>query len=292
VASWLGLAHSALGNHPAALVKAQEAVDRWQELDEPGELAAALLNRGIVLAEAGQPAGSLASCAEAGEIYQRLATSPGQASALLCQARALADQGKLRRALAMAEQSVACVESLWEELEGVGQGLFYRQSKASYYETLIDILMQLGAAENNRSHAARALAVSEQTHFRSLLASLTALRNGLRNQVDPSLAAQSTFLRRRLNVLRQDLAAACFPSPVLPGEAEKIVEVNRQLESARAELAQVERDIGRRSRRYEALTQPRLLGLAGIQAVLDASCWPSLWAKNAAMAGWSRGRAG
>lgn len=251
----LGNALSNQGRHEPALARVGEAAQIYARLGWHLELALLRFNEGAILAAAGRPAAGLVRCGEALAELEKLGHESGQASALMCQARALADLERLGEAVAVAERSIAVVETLWDGLEDPELRLLYRESKREYYASYIDFLMQQGAPSVEGRWVARALEASERTHARLLLEDLWALRDGLRQRIDPVLSDQAASLWAQL-----DAAAASAPRPGAQGQRDLALGV-----ALKAEYERVEEEIRRQSAAYAALTRPRLLPAKEIQ---------------------------
>src|SRR5262249_1206445 len=168
--------------------------------------------------------------------------------------------GNLTRARQLLEQAISIIESMRANISSQGLRASFFASRQGFYESYIDLLMQMQKQNPAASFDATALEVSERARARSLLELLTESRIDIRQGVDSSLLERE----RSLQQLLQSKAAAQFAllnSKHTPAQAEAIAE---EVAAITAEYEELRAQIRARSPRYAALTQPQPLGLAEI----------------------------
>src|SRR5262249_51102690 len=121
------------------------------------------------------------------------------AATLLGIARVEQKRGNLTQARQLIEQAIALVESLRANIAGQELRASYFASRQEFFETYIDVLMQMHKQNQAAAFDAVALAVSERARARSLLELLTEARADIRQGVDGSLLERERSLQLRLN---------------------------------------------------------------------------------------------
>jgi tetratricopeptide (TPR) repeat protein len=260
---------AAVGDRAAAL----GALDRAREdLEKVGDRlyeARALHQRGEVLLTAGRLDEAVESLLRALALRRAVDDREGEAATLAALARARrdrGDRGDLRRALSDAEAAVAIVESLRSRVASPQLRASFFGSRHEPYEILIDLMMDLHAAEPAAGWERRALEVSEAAHARSLLDLLNESGADIRKGIDPILQERRRALERRLN------AKATRQLELLGRGKSGSPEANAlglEIPSILAELEEVEAEIRRHNPAYAALTRPPPLTARQIQAQLD-----------------------
>lgn len=188
-------------------------------------------------------------------------------------AQSLLEIGRAERALGnldAARQSLAealdLVESLRTEVAVQEMRSSFLASKQEFYESYIDLLMELDRGAPAEGWDARALRTAERARARGLLDALAEVPGEIRHGVDPALLAEERRLRQRLNARERDRGE--LASSGAPGEAEAVA---REIQALRAEYRTLEARIRTSSPRYAALTQPEPLSSGTIrQRLLDA----------------------
>ncbi len=247
----LSLVERDLRDLPGAVARTRRAIATLAPLHGDGDpnLETARFNLGTFLVEGGRAGEGLATCGEALERFARQGRKPLQASARLCQAKALDALGRLPDAEREAEEALALIEEVRAELESpLGRERFLA-AKREYVEFYVDLEMRLESLQGDGSHAAKALAAAERQQARSLLDGLEELRQGLRQQVDPALAARSEELRAQIREVEEERSGLLAQGSVPTAESRE-----RKLSSLIEEYDRLEGEIRRRSPRYRALT--------------------------------------
>src|SRR5262249_40526585 len=157
------------------------------------------------------------------------------------------------------EQAVGIVESVRAD---AGQGLraSYLASRQDFYESYIDVLMQMHKQNPAAAFDAVALAVSERARARSLLELLKESRADIRQGVDGSLLERELSLRRQLN----EKAAAEARLLNRKHTPEEAAAAAKEIAAITTEYEEIQYKIRDRNPRYADLTQPQILSLTEI----------------------------
>jgi len=166
-------------------------------------------------------------------------------------------QGSLPRAAADIAQSLDVVESIRANFDSQQSRLEVAASHRSYYDLAIEIAMQL-------HDPAKAFEISERARARGLLDLITEARLDLRQGIDPALLAREREIQELLDAKHDRLMRLLGTNHSAAAEAAERQEVDRLLGRYQA----VETEIRVKSPQYAALTQPRPLSLAQVQAML------------------------
>ncbi len=123
----------------------------------------------------------------------------GEATTLLGIARVEQKRGNLTQARQTIEQAVGLIESLRTNIASQELRASYFASRQDFFESYIDVLMQMHKQNPAAAFDAVALAVSERARARSLLELLKEARADIRQGVDSSLLERERSLQQRLN---------------------------------------------------------------------------------------------
>jgi CHAT domain-containing protein/Flp pilus assembly protein TadD len=197
---------------------------------------------------------------EALRLNRDAADPSGESLTLYNFARVERGRGNLAEARARAEASLKLVESLRTKVASKDLRASYFASIHQRYEFYIDLLMTMHRAQPGAGFDARALEASERARARSLLETLSEVRGGIHQSVEPSLLERERQLQLSLN----DKAERQM---LLHGQRNKeaAAELAKEIEQVAAEYDSVRAQIRVANPRYAALTQPRPLSLDEIQ---------------------------
>ena len=261
------------------------ALGRFSEAIDYAELAratAADVGQLITLADAlnelgrselgrGEPETALPLLDEAQQIYGSIGHRSGQAEAFEGIARAAAASGDLEAALAASTRALDQARSLGRDAVTPALRAFALGQRRSYYETHIELLMRLHAAERGASgrYVQRALETSEQGRAQLSLELLTEAANDRYGLPDSDLNEEQRASYRELaakryqrdEILRRGLTDAASRA-----EFDKLMGELSALENSLNLI-----DIGRRDADtlYARLMAASALDTPGIQALLD-----------------------
>jgi CHAT domain-containing protein/Tfp pilus assembly protein PilF len=262
----IGEVYRSLGEMRKALEKFNEALPvRRAVSDRRGE-ASTLHNIGLVYDSLGEAQKALEKFNEALPLRQAVGDRNGEADTLLGIARAEQKRGNLTQARQTVEWAIDLVESLRTNIRSQELRSSYFAKRQEFFESYIDVLMQMRKQNPAVAFDADALAVSERARARSLLELLKESHADIRQGVDGSLLERERSLEQRLNA-RAAAQVGLLNRKHTPEQADAIA---KEIAAITDEYEELQTQIRARSPRYAALTQPQPLGLTEIQQqVLD-----------------------
>lgn len=249
----------ALEAYDQALPLRRAAGDRWGE-------ASTLDRLGNIYLKLNIPQKALDNFRQGLPLYRTVGDRRGEASVLYGLARVARQQEKLTEALQHSEAALTISEAVRLDTGSQQARTAYFGTVQQYYQFNIDVLMQLHRAQPTAGFAALALQASERARARSLLEELAEARADIRQGVDPALLARERELQQLLNTKAQRQLQL---QEQRSAEA-SVKGLQQDLSTLEDEYRQVQVKIRQNSPRYAALTQPQPLGLAELQAQLDA----------------------
>jgi CHAT domain-containing protein/predicted negative regulator of RcsB-dependent stress response len=262
----IGATYRSLGEMQKALEKYNEALPLSQMVGNRGGMADTLSNIGEVYRLLGETQKALEKYNEAMLIIRAIGARRGEAQTLLRIAQAEQKRGNLTQARQSLEQAINIIESVRADISSQELRASYFASRQEFYQSYIDVLMQMQRQNPNAAFDSLALEVSERARARSLLELLTESRADIRQGVDGSLLERERYLRQLLNA-KAAAQFALLKRKHTPAQAEAAA---KEIASLTTEYEDVRAQIRARSPRYAALTQPQPLVLAEIQQqVLD-----------------------
>jgi CHAT domain-containing protein/tetratricopeptide (TPR) repeat protein len=257
----IGKVYHSLGEMQKALEKYNEALSLSREVGNRSGEAATLSNIGAVYGSLGEMQKALEKYNEALPIRREVGDRNGEAATLLGIARVEQKRGNLTQARQTIEQAISLIESLRTNIVSQELRASYFANRQDFYESHIDVLMQMRKQNPAEALDAVALAVSERARARSLLELLKESRADIRQGVDSSLLERERSLQQRLNA-KAAAQARLLNRKHTPEQADAIT---KEITAITAEYEEVRAQIRARSPRYAALTQPQPLGLTEIQ---------------------------
>src|SRR6266508_1227795 len=195
----IGSVYDSLGEMQEALEKYNEALLLMRAVGYRSGEAATLNNIGAVYDSRGERQKALEKYNEALPTWRAVGDRNREADTLLRMARVEQKLGNLTKARQTIEQAVGMIESLRTNITGQELRASYFASRQDFYESYIDVLMQMHKQSPAAAFDAVALAVSERARARSLLELLTEARADIRQGVDSSLLERERSLQQRLN---------------------------------------------------------------------------------------------
>jgi CHAT domain-containing protein len=203
---------------------------------------------------------------EAMLITRAIGERNGEAVNLLGIARVEQKRGNLNQARQVIEQAIGLIESLRTSIVSQELRASYFANRQEFFESYIDVLMQMHKQNPAAAFDSVALAVSERARARSLLELLKESRADIRQGVDSSLLERERSLQQRINA-KAAAQFALLNRKHTPAQADAFA---KEIASITTEYEELRAQIRARSPRYAALTQPQPLSLAEIQQqVLD-----------------------
>jgi CHAT domain-containing protein/tetratricopeptide (TPR) repeat protein len=262
----IGVAYQSLGETQKALEKHNEALPIFQAVGDRRGEASTLNNIGVAYRSLGETQKALDKFDEALSLRRTIGDRNGEAVTLLRIAQLEQKRGNLTQARQTVEQAIDLIESLRANIAGHELRASYFASRQAFFETYIDVLMQMHEQNTAAAFDAVALAVSERARARSLMELLKEARADIRQGVDGSLLERERSLQQLLNA-KAAAQVSLLNRKHTPAQADAIA---KEIAAITAEYEELQVQIRARSPRYAALTQPQPLSLAEIQQqVLD-----------------------
>lgn len=279
----LGLAHTLLGDPQKALESHAQALEIWHGIGDRRGEGTALLNLGKARLALGESDAALVSFETAVERLHAAGDLAGEADALAGQGKAhlalkepekslppLTRALELTRAARVPASEAQILSSLAQAERLLGHGAEARQRSGEALDVIEKLRTRIGnpdllASFSALAHQAyelhrdllmaegrnrEALETTERARARTLVELLAEARVDIRQGVDPALLDRRAMLERRLSAKAQRALAA-------------------EQEALLRDLDLVDAEIREKSPGYAALTQPRPLTAAEIQALLD-----------------------
>lgn len=261
----IGRVHAKRGDFPKALECFEEALAMHRALGNLYRVADLLTSVGEMRYRRGDAGKALELFGESLAIRRPGGEAPGEAATRYWVARILSDRGETADALREIMRAVEIAETLRTRVASQELRASFFATVEQYYELYTDLLMRLHAADAAGGHDAAALAVSERARARSLLDLLAESRADIRRGVDAKLLARERALQQRLNAAAENYAALGAGRR----HGAQVAYIEKEVAALAAEVDETRAEIRRVSPRYSALVEPRTLGLAGIQKLLD-----------------------
>ena len=255
------MVYRSLGETQKALEKYNEALPILRAVGDRSGEAATLNNIGLVYQSLGETQKALEKYNEALPLRREVGDRNGEATTLLGIARVEQKRGNLTQARQTIEQAIGMIESLRTNIASQELRASYFASRQEFFESYIDVLMQMHKQNPAAAFDALALAVSERARARSLLELLKEARADIRQGVDSSLLERERSLQQRLNA-RAAAQVRLLNRKHTPEQADAAA---KEIAAITAEYEEVQAQIRARSPRYAALTQPQPLSLTEIQ---------------------------
>ena len=255
---------AASGRHEEAVAAFRQALEAHHETGRAGGEAADLHAIGEAFVALSRPGQALESFTRALDLRRLSEDRVGEAETLYQKARLHAAGNGLAEARSEIESAIVLAESHRTNLTTPGLRTAYFATVQTYYRWYVDLLMRLEGEQPYQNFGRLALDISERSRARGLLDRLNEAGADVMSDVDPALAERHRHIRRMLsfNANRRDSLPA--------GVSAERVRLEREIAALLAEYEAVHAEILDSSRRYAGLAQPRPLGDAQIQALLDA----------------------
>ena len=244
----LGLVHERLGERQKALDLYQQALDLGGIYESDARMRA-----GAIYASMGQWNRALEHYTAALPQFRAWSDPKGEADALIAMGEAHAALGDVVEARRCVELAVETIETRRARVASPELRAFHLSSNRRYYESYINLLMQLHRTRPSERFDAAALEVSERARARVLLDLLNEARADIRQGADPTLVDELRRLEARIDALEQRRLSA--PK----GKSEPSDE--QEVKSLILEHRDLEGRIRLKSPRYAALIHPRPLPL-------------------------------
>jgi CHAT domain-containing protein/Tfp pilus assembly protein PilF len=257
----IGRVYGVLGDTQKALEKYNEALPILRTVGDRSMMALTLNNVGEIYRLLGEMQNAMDKFEEALSLRRAVGDHNGEAVTLLRIAQVEQKRGNLTQARQIVEQAVGLIESLRTNVASQELRAFYFASRQEFFETYIDVLMQMHKQNPAAAFDALALAVSERARARSLLELLIEVRADIRQGIDISLLERERSLQQRLNA-KAAAQVSLLNRKHTPEQADAAA---KEIAAITDEYEELQDQIRARSPRYAALTQPQPLGPTEIQ---------------------------
>jgi CHAT domain-containing protein/tetratricopeptide (TPR) repeat protein len=247
-----GVVQMMRGDLRAAVASYDEAVKLERITADRRAEALTLLKRGEARGMMRDYGASLEDLGGALSLSKAIADPLVRASALRAAARVEREQGNLADALAHSGEALKIIEGLRTKVTSQQLRISYLATNQDYFETYIDICMQVYRQTGKPEHALAALQASERGRARSLVDMLLEGGDDIRQGVSSQLISSKRELHRRLN------AKARAQVELLSGKhtEEQAAAVAKELDDLISEFDRVQAEIRKASPAYANLTQP------------------------------------
>lgn len=250
---------------PAARALFEEARGLLEGRVSPVDEAELLYRESDALLHLGDAEGARRAAGAALALWTRIGDETGQAMAATALGRAVSALGLPGEARRFLEDAVELLESVRTELASPDLRAAFLAERWEAHGLLIDVLMELHAADPGVGHDRAALGVAQRVRARRLLDLLAEADVDLERRAAPELASRRRDLLRRLSLLAR---------------RQRLIELGRQrlspnedLESAiadlRAELDVAEAEIRRRNPRRQDVTPSSALAADALRKLLE-----------------------
>jgi CHAT domain-containing protein len=260
----IGLVYDRLGEKQQAAAHFKRALPLFRLGADRQSLARLLANLGKVLSESGDHEQALNHLNEALPLLRQLQQQFFEVYALYWIAHAERGRGNLNAARTHTEAAL-------EKIEGMRRDYYQTDLRAvgftkarDFYELELDLLARLATTEPEL--IATALEVSEQARARTMLDLLAEARADPRAGLAPELQQREQANQTRLAALQSQLIQLRQQAQPDPARS---VALQRELQQAEAERAQLENELRRRHPRYAEMLYPVPLRAEAIRQLLD-----------------------
>ena len=259
LANNLGLIHAELGETAEASERFEEALAESARLGFDRDEAMSALNLSHLRQSTQKPQEALSLVQRARSLFQRLGDRRNLAACDLIEALALRAQGLPQMAVARLEEAAAQVEDLRLDHAGWDFRMSFFATRQTYYDELIDLLVELDAGYDDSRYLEQALQASERRRARSLLDALAEGRLDFKG--NSAVLDEERKLISELAEVDRELKE---PS------VDDVTEIERLRRRLLIRLESVRTSIRQSSPQYAELTRPEPLGIDAIRKeVLD-----------------------
>jgi CHAT domain-containing protein/tetratricopeptide (TPR) repeat protein len=245
--STLGVAYLRTGAIDRAIGVLGRAVEQARSIGDKRDEAVSLGRLAVALS--GDAANAHDAYGRALAIFESVGDRSNTARMMVGMAQTERDLGKLDDALRHVAAATTMIERTRTHAGAAEMRASYFASTRDAYDLYIELLMQ-------RHDARGALEVSERARARSLLEMLNESQTDIREGVDPALLQRERELRNLIEAKTARLTPAG-------------TDLKTEIDRLQDQYDSVEAEIREKSPRYAALTQPKTLSFAGVQAALD-----------------------
>ena len=269
--TYIGMAYIARGEPKVALEKYQAALPKLEAAGDKRLLAVLLDHLGTNYSLLGNPIEALSTHERALRLWREIKDPDGEALTLHHMAEAERQSGNLAGAIQHSEAAIKKVESLRTRIANEKFRVSYLSDKKGYYETDVDLRMQVGMRKSDDTSIASALQSNEMARARALLDALhdTLLRQAKSNQAANQKLTQ--LLEQKEDLVHRLGLKARARTELLSGgnNAAKSKALDADIDQLTEKLADLDSQIRAESPRFAELTRPQPATVQEIQQQLD-----------------------
>jgi CHAT domain-containing protein/Flp pilus assembly protein TadD len=249
----IGLIYDALGEKQKALSNYNQSLPLSERVGDKAGIAITLNNIGSVYDDLGEKQKALSNYNQSLPLMRAVGYKAGVAAILGNIAYTERNRGNLNAALTSMKEAITIIEDLRTKVVDQKLRTSYFASKQDYYQSYIDLLMQLHRKQPSKGYVAEALHISERARARNLLELLTEANVDIRQGVDPKLVKAERSLLQQLN------AAEFQRVKLLQGQYtnKQLENIKQLIESFESQFDDVQAQIRDQSPEYATLTQSK-----------------------------------
>jgi CHAT domain-containing protein len=258
----LAALHMSQGRRQKALAEYRKLLRFYESINDRRGQALTLNNIGNFYLTIGKNFQALSAFTHALPLSQQAGERGVEITTLYNIAMVEKEQGAFQQALTRVKAAIDIIEKLRSNVASPDFRLSYFSSQRKHYDLYIDLLMRLDQEQPGKDFAAIALLASENARARSLREILAEAGTDLRQGVKPEILNRERELQKLLR------AAAEFQAEQEPSNETYALEVAPKVDLLRTEYKEIQAQLREHNPRYEALTHPKALSIADIQAEL------------------------
>jgi CHAT domain-containing protein/tetratricopeptide (TPR) repeat protein len=175
-------------------------------------------------------------------------------------------QGDLDKAKAELESVIRINDTLRSSVLSPQSRISYLASVHQYYESYVDLLMEMHARNPAGGFEIKAFEASERARARSLTEMMREAQTDIRHGVDSQLLARESTVQQELNSRTQEEIVLLTAEKRSPGVMENL---QKEIQLLTTQLQQVQAQIRAVSPRYAAMSTPAPLTFRDVQEMLD-----------------------
>jgi CHAT domain-containing protein/Tfp pilus assembly protein PilF len=264
----LSALHRQMGDAPKAMRYVQRALKILDGRTDPLWLTESQNNLGLVYLRSGENTRALSAFEQTLAMDRNIVTPHAIWEAHSGAAAANIELGQLDQARQHYERAVEMMENVRARLGSEEDKAGYFADKIVIYKRLVSLLLKPRGNQTNSQNIAAAFHNVERARARAFLDLLAEARVQVEQNATPDLLKRRQELQQRVSQLTAQLIKERAPEIDKQNKA-KVVELEKGLAQADAELLEWLRELRRRNPRYAALKYPEPITLAETQRMLD-----------------------
>jgi CHAT domain-containing protein/Tfp pilus assembly protein PilF len=264
----LSALHRQMGDTSKALLYVERALKILEKRNDPLWLTESQNNLGLLYLRSGDNTNALSAFEKTLAMDSKLVTPRVMWEAHSGAATANIQLGNLEQARQHYERATDVMENVRAGLGGEQDKAGYFADKIDVYKRLVSLLLSPRINKGNSPNTAIAFHQVERARARAFLDLLAEAKVQVEPNATPELLKRRQELQQHISQLTTQLIKDRAPE-VDKQNQKKIVELERGLDKADAELLEWLRELRRRNPRYAALKYPEPITLSETQRMLD-----------------------